>query len=306
MKGDSIARRARHWTRWRRGQLHGAWEHRAHLDALGDEARAAWVCSWQRSGSTLLAEVLASGRGTRLVYEPANLPGALFTGEAAAQVPLPTGPGPELGSIERALRGRVHGPWVDQLAEGHLVRRRVVKDVRAVGLLGLVAARHPTTPVVVLVRHPIAVARSVVELGWTPRGVNTDDAMLEEVRRWAALHGTALAAPSAQRALVVAYEHLVLEPEATLDAVLAHLGAHHPTWRSAGVDRARLASPSATSFRRAGARERHEWVGSFDGVPAPVLEAAVGALRDAGLDHLYGASPEPLVGLGDLGASRLR
>ena len=117
MRGDPAALRARHWARWRRSRLREYWERRAHLDLLGTRPAPPWVCSWQRSGSTLLAEVLASAPGTRLLYEPANVPGALFTGEAAAQVPLPTGPGPELRSIERALRGRVHGAWVDQLAE---------------------------------------------------------------------------------------------------------------------------------------------------------------------------------------------
>ena len=258
---------------------------------LGDEARAAWVCSWQRSGSTLLAEVLASAPGTRLVYEPANVPGALFRGEAAAQVPLPCGPGPELASIERALRGRVHGAWVDQLAEGHVFARRVVKDVRAVGLLELVAARHPATPIVLLVRHPIAIARSVVELGWTSADANADDALLAEVQRWTDAHAAALASPSSHRALVVAYEHLVTEPDATLDRVLAHLASHHPTWR-AEVDRSQLAAPSATSFRRAGPRDASDWIGSFDDLDARVLTAATAVLADAGLGRpLRGSAP---------------
>lgn len=262
-----------------------------------------WLCSWQRSGSTLLAEILASGRGTRLVYEPANVPSALFTGEAAAQVPLPTGPGPELLAVERALRGRAHGAWVDQLASGHLFSRRVVKDVRALGLLELVAVRHPTTPIVLLVRHPLAVARSVVELGWTPAGMDDDEALLFEVRRWSSLHSAALAAPGAQRVLVVTYEHLVLDTDATLDAVLAHAGAHHPTWRGAELDRTTRARPSATSFRRAGARDGREWIGTFDGVAPRVVDEATAVLRDAGLGELYGAGPEPLVGLADVEAS---
>ncbi len=267
-----------------------------HLDVLGDESRAAWVCSWQRSGSTLLAEVLASAPGTRLVYEPANVPGALFRGEASAQVPLPSGPGPELRSIERALRGRVHGPWVDQLADGHVFSRRVVKDVRAVGLLGLVAARHPTTPIILLVRHPVAMARRVVELGWTSTRDRADEALLGEVRRWTDAHAAALAAPASHRALIVAYEHLVAEPDASLDRVLAHLASHHPTWR-AEVDRSQLAAPSATSFRRAGPRDAREWIGSFDDLDAGLLAAATKVLADAGLGGLYGASPEPLVDL---------
>jgi Sulfotransferase family len=302
VRGDPAATRARHWARWRRGQLREYWDRRAHLDALSDEARAAWICSWQRSGSTLLAEVLASSRDTRLVYEPANVPGSLFRGEAAAQVPLPSGPGPELRSIERALRGRVHGAWVDQLAEGHVFTRRVVKDVRAVGLLELVAARHPATPIILLIRHPIAIARSVVELGWTAHGADADAALLAEVRRWTDAHAAALAAPSSHRALVVAYEHLVTEPDATLDRVLAHLAAHHPTWR-AEVDRTQLGSPSATSFRRAGPRDAREWIGSFTDLDAAVLDAATAVLAEAGLGGLYGAAPEPLVDLDTVAAT---
>jgi sulfotransferase family protein len=298
--------RVRHWARWRSGQLAEGWRHRAHVDPLADEARALWICSWQRSGSTLLAEVLASGRGTRLVYEPANVPRAIFTGEAAAEVPLPTGPGPELRAVERALRGRVHGTWVDKLASGHVFSRRVVKDVRAVGLLKLVAVRHPTTPIVLLVRHPLAIARSIVELGWTPAGMDDDEALLFEVRRWAELHGAALAGPSAERVLVVPYEHLVLDADATLDAVLAHAASRHPTWRGVDIDRAMLATPSATSFRRGGAREGREWIGSFSGVAPHVLDEAACVLRDAGLGALYGTAPEPLVKLGDVAASLRR
>lgn len=305
MRGDPAAVRARHWARWRRGQLRELWERRAHLDPLASEARAAWVCSWQRSGSTLLAEVLATAPGTRLVYEPANVPGALFDGELAAQVALPNGPGPELRSIERALRGRLHGAWVDQLADGHVFSRRVVKDVRAVGLLELVAARHPATPIVLLVRHPVAVARSVVELGWTASDADAGEALLAEVRRWVDAHAAALASPSSRRALVVAYEHLVTEPDATLDRVLGHLASHHPTWR-AEVDRSQLAAPSATSFRRAGPRGAREWIGSFDDLDTSVLAAATALLADAGLGGLYGAAPEPLVDLDTVAATLLR
>jgi hypothetical protein len=303
MRDDPLSTRVRHWTRWRRGRLAEGWRRRVHVDVLADEARSLWVCSWQRSGSTLLAEVLASGRTTRLVYEPANVSGALFTGELAAQVALPTGPGPELHAIERALRGRVHGSWVDQLAIGHVFSRRVVKDVRGIGLLELVAARHPTTPIVLLVRHPLAVAMSVTSLGWTPSGTEGDDALLAEVRRWVDLHAAALASPTSVRVLPVTYEHLVLEPDVTIDAVLAHAMAHHATWQNADVDRAVLAMPSATSFRRAGARGGREWIGTFDVLDARVRDAAAGMLRDAGLGELYGTSPEPLVAPSDVAAS---
>jgi len=256
-----------------------------------------WLCSWQRSGSTLLAEVLASAPGTRLIYEPANLPAGIVTGEAAAVLPLPTGPGPELGAVERALRGRVRGAWVDQLCDCHLVRRRVVKDVRAIGLLDLVGARHPRAPIVVLLRHPLSVALSAVGLGWTdPKIGSPNEQLLAEVRRWTELHGAALRAPSAARALVVAYEHLVEAPHETLDRVTAHLALHHPTWCELPIDRHRLEAPSSTSFRRTTPLSASEWIGTFEAVERHLLDETVRLLDEAGLAELYGESPQPLVG----------
>lgn len=244
-----------------------------------------------------MASVLASAPGTRLIYEPANVPGSLFTGEAAARVALPTGPGPELAAVERALRGRVRGAWVDQLASVHVVHRRVVKDVRGVGLLGLVAARHPTTPVVLLVRHPLSIARSVVSLGWVPNDDEPDDeAMLREVRRWVAVHADALRTSLAARALVVTYEHLVLTPDDVLPRVLTHLGAHHRTWRGLEIDREVLTAPSATSFLRDGTRSAKEWIGTFDRIGDHVIEQAAAILDEGGFGSLYATSNEPLVG----------
>jgi hypothetical protein len=297
MKGDQLTTRARHWSRWRRRRTAEAWRRGSHLDVLANEARSAWLCGWQRSGSTWVASILASAPGTRLIYEPANLPDRLFTGELAARAPLSTGPGAELTSIERALRGRVRGEWVDQLADVHVVTRRVIKDVRGTGLLGLVATRHPTVPVVVLLRHPLSIARSVVALGWVPPDRGSDDeAMLDEVRRWVEIHRNALAAPATSRTLVVAYEHLVLSPDQVLPRLVAFLGTHHRTWRDLPIDREVLTAPSATSFLRDGTRSAKEWIGSFDRISDRTVDAASRLLADAGFGALYGPSNEPLVG----------
>jgi hypothetical protein len=295
VKGDALDVRLRHWSRWRRRQLQFAWAHESHVDFLGSDARALWVCSWQRSGSTWLAEYLASAPGTRLIYEPANLPGGLFTGEDAALAPLPQAPGPELASIERALRGRVRGRWVDQLSSGHQVSRRVVKDVRGVGLLGSVAARHPRTPIVLLLRHPLSIASSVVALGWTrDRERSVDDQLLDEVRRWVDLHASALRLPASSRAHVVTYEHLLTVPDQTLLPLLAYLGRHHATWQDLQLDAGRLAVPSATSFRRREERTASEWIGTFDALSPSVVQEAASILERGGLGTLYADTPEPL------------
>jgi hypothetical protein len=296
MKGDAIETRLRHWSRWRRRQLRFAWEHESHLDLLSSDARSLWLCSWQRSGSTWLAEYLASASHTRLIYEPANVPGGLFTGEDAALSPLPEAPGPELASIERALRGRVRGRWVDQLSTRHLPRRRVVKDVRGVGLLSAVAARHPRTPIVLLLRHPLSIASSVVSLGWTrDTSRSVDDQLLDEVRRWAGAHATALRMPASSRAHVVTYEHLLAAPEQTLPPLLSYIGHHHATWQDLRLDPSRLTVPSATSFRRREELAASEWIGTFDALSASVVADAASILEQGGMGMLYADTPEPLV-----------
>jgi hypothetical protein len=117
------------------------------------------------------------------------------------------------------------------------------------------------------------------------------------------MHASACSAPVASRALVIAYEHLVLAPDETLRLVLAHLATGHPTWRHLAIDRARLLSPSATTFREVTSRTPSEWVGSFADVTPHVLDATVALLIDAGLGAIYGASPEPLLGPDELRTS---
>jgi len=295
VNGAHLWTRARHWARWQRGRAQWAMRHDAHLD-LAPVATSVWICSWQRSGSTWVAEVLASPPRTRLIYEPANLPGRLYDGATAALSSMPEGPGPELDAVERALHGRVRGRWVDQLSTTRLVARRVVKDVRAMGLLGMVAARQPSVPIVALVRHPLAVASSAVALGWTDRpDAPVAEQLLGEVRRWSDVHSRALRSPAARQAMVVAYEHAVLDPRTSFEGILAHLGAHHATWRGVQLDEARLLAPSATSFRRAGSRSASEWIGTFEGIDPGVVAEASAIIADAGLGALYGQRPEPLV-----------
>lgn len=304
MRGDPLVRRARYYARWRRRRTAAALRRGAHLDVLGDEARSVWLCSWQRSGSTWVASVLASAPHSRLIYEPANVPGALYTGELAARTPLPTTGGPELDAIARALRGRVRGPWVDQLAPVGVPVRRVVKDVRGVGLLPLVSARHPRTPIVVLLRHPLSIARSVVRLGWVPPQHGTDEQdMLAEVRRWTSVHAAALQPATASRVLLVTYEHLALDPDQVLPRIVSHLSRYHPTWRGLHVDREVLTAPSATSFRRDGSRSAREWIGSFEQLSPALIDRAAAIIADTGFGRLYGTSNEPLVGPEDVAAS---
>lgn len=258
-------RRARSWT----------------VTAPGARAvrRSLWICSWQRSGSTWLAEMLCAAPRTRLVYEPANLCDHLVDGRDAHACPLPAPGSPAVDDVVAALRGRLRGPWVDQINAAHVVARRVVKDVRAVAIAGDVRDRVPDCPVVLLVRHPVEIATSAARLGWIDA---TADALLAEVDSWCDAHAGALADPRLADAHVVTYEDLLHDPRREVARIVNYAGTFDQSWRRADWTRLDPTRPSATEFAGAPPPGRPDDVR----VRAATLLAAhgLGALYDARAD----------------------
>ena len=77
MQGPARAtplRRHRRHLAWRKQRFDVTVGTQLFLDPMHDPSRALYLVSWPRSGSTWLAELLASNPRTRLVFEPANLP----------------------------------------------------------------------------------------------------------------------------------------------------------------------------------------------------------------------------------------
>lgn len=238
--------------------------------------RSLWICSWQRSGSTWLAEMLCAAPHTRLLYEPANLCDDLVDGRDASGRPLPAPGSPAVDDVVAALRGHLRGPWVDQINTAHLVARRVVKDVRAVGVAGDVRDEVPDCPIVILVRHPVEIAISAARLGWIDA---TADALLAEVASWCDAHARALGDPRLADAHLVTYEDLRRDPRAEVERIVNYAGTFDQSWRRADWTRLDPARPSATEFAGAPPSGRPDDVR----VRAATLLAAhgLGALYDA-------------------------
>lgn len=287
------------------------------VDRRHDRRRSLYLCSWQRSGSTWLAEMVASAPRTRLVYEPANIRQHFFVDGEPRLVSLPfAGPGDDLGEdgvfLDRAVRGALQTRWSNQLNTATFPTRRVVKDVRTVSVLPWAADRYDDVPMVLLLRHPLAVAHSIVELGWTMNAPSLRneaiaahdpalatrlraDALLAEVTHWAAHHAWAMRHPATARVHVVFYEHLAAEPVRELDRLSTYLTDFHPVWRDWQPDVATIGRPSSTAFR--GDRSTSAaWVDSWSShYDAATVATAGRILRAHGLDMVYGDAPEPLL-----------
>lgn len=280
---QKLAWRVRYWRKHfqrRRDAMFVEWPT---SDPLG---RALWVCSWQRSGSTWLAEMLAQQRGTRLVYEPANVPDGVFSGEMSSEKELPMEGDPATFAIIRALRGVERGEWVDQMPGAHLVRRRVVKDVRGVGIAPSVREKCPNTPVVFLTRHPIAVARSKVALGWTsPAGVS--DAFAHEIQQWCQVHTATLRDERLSNVHFVTYEAVRDEPRARVEAIRDYALTFNSTWRGLDVNAMDPGRPSSTNFRNTDVVASEGW-GDLD---RALVHRAAEILGDYGFDAIYNDRP---------------
>jgi len=224
-------------------------------------AKAVWITSWQRSGSTWLAELLASPRGTRFVYEPANIPDLCFEGAQAAMIAPPLHSAPHTAAVVKGLEGKVAHWWSDQFNQVHWPKRLVAKDVRGIGIAGSVAEQLDETPIIILIRNPIDVATSIVRLGWFNPSRTAHDAFVDEVSRWCEYHEQALRDQRLSRALWVSYEELRANPTEQLAAIRDYLLTFSDTWKVLDVASLDTTRRSATDFSaQVGEAVAPEWI----------------------------------------------
>ncbi|CAB4775731.1 MAG: hypothetical protein F2729_00930 [Actinobacteria bacterium] len=226
-----------------------------------DTSKAVWISSWQRSGSTWLAEMLASPQRTRFIYEPANIPDHCFEGDQAAKIAPPLISIPHTSAIVKALEGHTTHWWSDQFNHSHKPKRLVTKDVRGLGVAGNVAEQLERVPIVILVRNPIDVATSIIRLGWFDPAHSAHDAFVAEVSRWCDYHERALRDVRLSRALWVSYEELRAAPVEQLTAIRDYLLTFSATWSVLDVAALDTTRRSATDFgNQIGETVTPEWI----------------------------------------------
>jgi hypothetical protein len=71
-----------------------------------------------------------------------------------------------LGTATSIFTGAIRDGFIDQLNKRVICTTRIVKDVVCTLMLGWLRARFPGMPIVLVLRHPCAVAHSRVKLGW--------------------------------------------------------------------------------------------------------------------------------------------
>lgn len=278
-----------------------------YVDLGGGPEDAVFVAGSGRSGTTWLADILNARREYRMVFEP-FYPEKVRECEGfhRRQYLRPSDRHEAyLGPARKILSGEVRNSWVDRFHRTFVARRRIVKDVRANLMLGWLAKNFPETPIVLILRHPCAVAESQTALGWKDilnetmqqRDLIQDhlgpmereilaskDSFERRVFLWCVENYVPLRQIAPGRIHVTFHERLVEDPEPELHRLFDYLG------KDFGDDiLQKLKIPSPVS--------REQAIGGVDDwrrtVPPESRKRAGEILALFGLDRVYGEGPMP-------------
>lgn len=131
-----------------------------------------------RSGTTWVSDIINYDNDHRYIHEPFH---PYRVKEAKnfqyIQYLRPDNRDPRyLEPAKAILSGRVRNRWTDSANKAVFARKRLIKDIRTNLLLKWIHSNFPGIPIILLFRHPCAVANSWLKLRWgkEDRGSRTD------------------------------------------------------------------------------------------------------------------------------------
>ena len=123
-----------------------------------------------RSGTTWVAETIIADRSRRFIFEPFKQTHTKkWKKYSYIQYLRRDDDDPNTLQIARKiLSGKIHNDWIDQFNESIFTRKRLVKEVTANLMLAWIRENFPEIPIIFIIRHPLAVTASKLELKWDP------------------------------------------------------------------------------------------------------------------------------------------
>ena len=121
-----------------------------------------------RSGTTWVEDIINCDNDFRIMFEPFNTNYVGVLSEWKHRQYIPVGEIDEKFKrpAEKILSGKIRNNWIDRFNEKFFAKRRLVKDIRIHACLNWVKEEFSQIPIVYLMRHPCAVAKSKEALKW--------------------------------------------------------------------------------------------------------------------------------------------
>lgn len=133
-----------------------------------DQQQTIFISGSGRSGTTWLQEIINYDNSYRILFEPFHIDKVdILKGWHYRQYIRPNSK--DLRYIKPAnqiLSGNIRNAWIDKDNDPLINKKRIIKDIRTQFLLGWVHTAFPDIPILMIMRHPCAVANSKLALGW--------------------------------------------------------------------------------------------------------------------------------------------
>jgi hypothetical protein len=280
----------------------------------GDIGKTILLSGTGRSGTTWVEEVINHDNSYRIIFEPfTGRKLDILVGWENKQYLRPSNRDAAYLKAARAiLSGKIKSPAIDHLNHRYFARRRIVKDIRTNLLLGWIKENFPQIPIILLLRHPCAVANSKLQLGWgcdlvelfrqtdlvtdflSPFRERIDaavDLFDRHILLWCIENYVPLSQFAPGEALVVFYERLVLSPEEHIPRIMDHVGRPYSNDVIAMTKKpSAFARPHSTVF--SGEDPLRSWEKH---ISRSQRKRAADILSWFGLDKVYGADSLPCV-----------
>ena len=280
-----------------------------------DISRSILVAGTARSGTTWLADLIASQIPSRILFEPFH-PGLVpdYRLFHYFQYMRPGTENPEFYAFaEKVFTGKIRNSWIDRQNEKIISKFRLVKEIRANLALKWLHDHFPEVSIVFIIRHPCAVVSSRMELGWaTDQDIEpflSQPQLVEDylgpyldlirsvgnsVEKHAVIWSVSNLVPLKQfhskEWKVVYYENLCTQPEIELPAIFQAVGypcsGDFITSSNLPSQTARRASAVVT-----GTNKIANWKKKLS---RSQIDKILQVVQAFGLDHLYGDSTRPL------------
>jgi hypothetical protein len=287
---------------------------RARFIDAGGVDNAVVVAGSHRSGTTWAASILNYDERYRDMYEPFNgarvAPNSHFTYGLYIR---PDDPAPEhAAAAERVLAGRLRDSSVDQRNMRFFATRRIIKETHANLWIAWLHRRYPSVRIVMVVRHPFAVAHSrrmqnrpthlepylnqphlladyLAPFAEVIRGARGD--FEQHVANWCVQHYVPFRQFRRGDVHVLFYEDLCLDADSALRDACAFLGRPYDVSALASLWKPSFTARKDSPIRTGVTKLIDEW---REKVTADERVAGLALLRAFSLDRVYGDEPEPL------------
>jgi hypothetical protein len=139
------------------------------VDLNRDYRNTVFLAGVGRGGTTWVSDIINYDNEYRYIFEPfhPDRVKAVRSFRHKQYIRPDNQDGKYLKPAWNILSGKIRSTWTDRFFKGRFVyERRLVKDIRMNLALYWLHENFPEMPIVLLLRHPCAVAASRLELGW--------------------------------------------------------------------------------------------------------------------------------------------